>query len=99
MRKDKKLEELKLLSRLKVMGYILCCFGAAWFFYALTCSLPEPNFPLEEFTFEEGGLSLDTLSSEVTALNFFFVALIFVCIGVLCLVFTRWYINKHSLRK
>ena len=47
MTKDHPAEERKLLSRLRVMGYILCFFGAVWLFYALTCSLPEPNFPLE----------------------------------------------------
>lgn len=93
--KNKRVMELRLLSRLKIVGYILCFFGGSWFFYAMTYSLPEAQSPLEELAFEESGFSPNQFTSE-GVLNFFFVAILFILLGLLCLFFTHRHIKKRK---
>ena len=98
-RKKKMHIERLLLSRLKIMGYILCIFSLAWFLYALVTSYTGPDSLLQEFALQQDSLGIDFVEgSPHEVLNFFLIALLFFFLGILCFFISRKR-NKSSRRK
>ena len=93
--KKKIATELQLLSRLKIVGFILCVLGCTF----LVCALNAPFF---ESTIDTLNSSPEDLSGLFItdppphSFNFFALAFLFVALGIICLILS-WKKTK-SLR-
>jgi magnesium-transporting ATPase (P-type) len=89
-KKNKRRIERSLLSRLKVLGFILLAFSILFLFYAITDSTSETVLIATEAPRE--GFCKEFLAHET--LNFFIVSAIFFIIGLSC-VLTSWKRSKE----
>lgn len=98
-RKQKIALELLLLSRLKILGIIMCGFACAFLVYAL--NTPALDLAMETLTVPEeelSGLSIEGPSSYYS-FDFLKIAALFGTIGITCLIMSWKKTRSIRLKK